>query len=135
VSLVIRLQSGDVVHAVDHTIARWQERCRPALSIGAAALELRRVAESIGVLTSERPSWMNGAAETATVYLMLGADVALPVTRGTARTCMVAGEPSAAALAERKRIRRERAEVRRRIRGRGSLAGDGNKPRGRSGAR
>jgi hypothetical protein len=126
---------GRVLDFAPHAVERFYERCRPGLpDVDAAAVELARLAESIGVVVNERPAWMNGAAEQPTRYLMLGPDVALPMQGRMVLTCVSRGTASDAALAERRELRRVRAEARQRRRGRGSRAAEGNEARPRVGA-
>lgn len=110
---------GESLFVSEHAVERFIERCRPGLDADTAAAELSRLAEAVGVVTVERPRWMLGG-EPATRYLMLGADVAFAMSTRTLTTCVTRGDRSASVLAERRRIRQERSEVRQRRRGAGT---------------
>src|SRR3954452_22560787 len=89
-----------------HAIERFQERCRPALSIDAAGAELARIAVH-GEVTGSAPAWhARRAATTCEAYLLLGDDIVLPLVRvrdseWVAKTCLTRGTLSDAARCRR----------------------------------
>lgn len=112
---------GEPVTITKHAAARWQERCRPALTVEQAFEELRLIASAVGQWDDARPTWLNGEADPeadgATTWLYIGDDVAFAVAfsggRNVATTCVAKGSISDDARRERQRNRRAGARVRR----------------------
>jgi hypothetical protein len=75
-----------------HSITRFRERVRPALSYRGAATELTALVALTDKL-HPRPEWASAAGELygSDGYLLLGDDVACPVFEGRVITVMVRG--------------------------------------------
>src|SRR4051812_18838316 len=64
----------------DHAVDRYIERVKPTLTRREATKDLRRLARSVGSITTERPDWV-GEACHVDGWLLLGDDIALPVLK------------------------------------------------------
>ena len=112
-----------------HCERRFQERCRPTLELAAAARELRRLIAEHGVFVSDPPAWLaRRQAQEADAYLLIGADLVLPLRRAAsgpgpvALTCLTRTGISEAAREFRNR-RAQQTRARRRARRRGRRRG------------
>lgn len=64
----------------DHAVDRYVERVKPSLTRREAMRDLRRLARTIGTVTTQRPEWV-GESCHVDGWLLLGEDIALPVIR------------------------------------------------------
>jgi hypothetical protein len=107
------------IRLTPHAVQRFQERCRPALELGAAAIELGRLLGS-GRIETRAPEWhASRAAQTSELYLVIGDDLVLPLERDryaagrwVAKTCLDRGGISDAARAHRNERKRRRRRAR-----------------------
>jgi hypothetical protein len=132
-TLTLRV-GGRAITCGPHSVERYWERIRSTLpSLEAAADDLHRVAEAIGEIVTETPIWFESRIaryereRPAVAWLLLGADVALPLaacqlTPGAyfAPTCVMRGGASEHELrqarAERQRSSAKRRQTRRYLR-------------------
>jgi hypothetical protein len=110
--------TAETVVLTKHAVERYRDRVRPGLGLGAAEMELGRLA-LFGEIVAEPPAWFaRGAAQRAPSYLLI-ADLVLPLQPASepgyvvATTCLAKGSISAASR-ERRTLRR----MQRRSRGR-----------------
>jgi hypothetical protein len=81
--------AGEHLHITQHALERYRERAAPAQEAGVADQELAALATRVGRVTTERPAWaMGGAAESTERWLVLAADVVLPLRGRTATTVL-----------------------------------------------
>ena len=132
-TLTLRV-GGRTITCGPHSVERYWERIRNTLpSLEAAAEDLQRVAEAAGEIVTETPEWFESRIaqyereRPAVAWLLLGADVALPLadchfTPGAyfAPTCVMRGGVSEhdlrQARAERQRTTAKRRQTRRYLR-------------------
>jgi hypothetical protein len=132
-TLTMRI-GGRTITCGPHSVERYWERIRSSLpSLEAAAEDLQRVAEAIGEIVTDTPVWFESRIaryereRPAVAWLLLGADVALPLadchfTPGAyfAPTCVMRGGASEHELrrarAERQRSTTKRRQTRRYLR-------------------
>lgn len=113
--------TGVAVFLTDHAVERWHERCRPAKDRDGALRDLVQLVAAVGVLVTQAPVWLGSDPDgpEADAYLMVGDDITLPVSRRSARTCIVAGEPSSLVRQQRSQRRALAAAIRQGKRGAG----------------
>lgn len=122
----VSTSNGGSVFLADHAVDRWHERCRPGKDRAGAQRDLVQLVRAVGVVVEVRPSWLGvwRTSEPADAYLMVGADICLPLRKRTASTCITAGEPSPLALAERSQRRARATATRKDKRSVGRGGGD-----------
>lgn len=82
----------------EHAQERYRERVRDVLDVEG---EIVLLAGVCGRVQFEPPAWRGWSDQPVEVWLMLGDDVAFPLVRGTAVTCIARGGMSDTARAGR----------------------------------
>lgn len=104
----MRTADGQRYGITEHAIERYIERVRPALDKDAARAEVTRMCASVAVITTVIPEWIAPwrRHKGTDAYLMLGEDIAMPMTGDTALTCLTRAQEEATSLAYQRKARK-----------------------------
>lgn len=106
---MIRVRVGvRYLQLAEHTIERYGERVKPALTREQIATELVGMLAGAELVT-EMPAWITGT-ERADEWVLLTDAIVFPVIAGRITTCLTRGEVGAEIRVVRAQERRERRE-------------------------
>jgi hypothetical protein len=111
-----------------HSVERFRERVRPALSVQSARAELERLLAQMAQVRDAAPDWLaERMAQASPFYALVGDALVLPLTPAgsgwVATTCLSRGHISQPARERRNHYRRARA-ARKRARREGGRRGE-----------